>query len=87
MKAKIQDQRILQYEATIDRDFGVNSISSDNQKAERNNIIIGPNFIIASELLPRLAKSHHPPAIVNNKVHIMANFSTLILCSEITLSA
>jgi hypothetical protein len=86
MKAKIQDQRILQYEATIDRDFGVKSISSDNQKAEINNITIGPNFIIASELLPRLAKSHQPPAAVNNKVHTIANFSTLSLCSETTLS-
>tara|TARA_B100001564_G_C20248022_1_gene493616 strand:+ start:100 stop:363 length:264 start_codon:yes stop_codon:yes gene_type:complete len=86
MKAKMQDQRILQYEATIDLDFGVKSISSDNQKAERNNITMGPNFIIASELLPRFAKSHHPPAAVNNKVHPIANLSTLILCSETTLS-
>tara|TARA_B100001113_G_scaffold115435_2_gene94147 strand:+ start:1786 stop:2049 length:264 start_codon:yes stop_codon:yes gene_type:complete len=86
MKDKIQDQRILQYEATMDLDFGVKSISSDSQKAERNNITMGPNFIIASELLPRLAKSHHPPAAVNNIVHTTANFSTLILCSETTLS-
>ena len=82
----MQGQRILQYEATIDRDFGVKSINSDIKKAERNNTAIGPNFIIASKLLPRFAKSHHPPAVDNNKVHTMANFSTLILCSETTLS-
>ena len=45
----MQGQRILQYEATIDLDFGVKSINSDIKKAERNNTAIGPNFIIASK--------------------------------------
>lgn len=70
----------------MERDFGLKSINSDMEREERNNIKIGPNFIIGFKLLPRFAKSHHPPDTISNKVHITANFSTLIRCSETTLS-
>jgi hypothetical protein len=86
MKDRTHGQRTLQYEATIDRDFGVKSISSDIKKAEINKITTGPYLIIISKLWPILTKSHHPPDAVNNKVHTIANFSTLIRCSETTLS-